>query len=41
VPIPPHVVLSDLGEQAVAYGAVRLAVLRIEEHLFGIATEAL
>lgn len=41
VPIPPHVVLSDLGEQAVAYGAVRLAVLKIEEHLFGIATEAL
>ena len=41
VPIPPHVVLSDLGEQAVAYGAVRLAVLKIEEHLFGIATETL
>ena len=40
VPIPPRIVLSDLGEEAVAYGAVRLAVLNVEEHLFGIATEA-
>ena len=40
VPIPPRIVLSDLGEEAVAYGAVRLAVLNVEEHLFGIATES-
>jgi predicted NBD/HSP70 family sugar kinase len=40
VPIPPRIVLSDLGEEAVAYGAVRLAVLNVEEHLFGITTEA-
>ena len=40
VPIPPRIVLSDLGDEAVAYGAIRLAVLNVEEHLFGIATEA-
>jgi predicted NBD/HSP70 family sugar kinase len=37
VPIPPHVVLSDLGEEAVALGAVRLAVQTVEEGLLGIA----
>ena len=31
VPIPPQVVLSDLGEEAVALGAVRLAVQTVEE----------
>jgi predicted NBD/HSP70 family sugar kinase len=40
VPLPPHVVLSDLGEEAVALGAVRLAVQTVEEQLFGIAAEA-
>ena len=40
VPIPPRVVLSDLGEEAVALGAVRLAVQTVEERLFGIAAEA-
>ena len=39
MPIPPRVVLSDLGEEAVALGAVRLAVQTVEERLFGIATE--
>ena len=41
MPIPPQVVLSDLGEQAVALGAVRLAVQTVEDRLFGIAAEAL
>lgn len=40
VPIPPPVVLSDLGEEAVALGAVRLAVQTVEDRLFGIAAEA-
>lgn len=40
VPIPPQVVLSDLGEAAVALGAVRLAVQTVEDRLFGIAAEA-
>ena len=40
MPIPPQVVLSDLGEQAVALGAVRLAVQTVEDRLFGIAAEA-
>jgi glucokinase len=40
VPLPPQVVLSDLGEEAVALGAVRLAVQTVEEQLFGIAAEA-
>ncbi len=40
VPIPPQVVLSDLGEEAVALGAVRLAVQTVEDRLFGIAAEA-
>jgi len=40
MPIAPRVVLSDLGEEAVALGAVRLAVQTVEDHLFGIAAEA-
>jgi predicted NBD/HSP70 family sugar kinase len=40
VPIPPQVVLSGLGEEAVALGAVRLAVQTVEDRLFGIAAEA-
>jgi predicted NBD/HSP70 family sugar kinase len=40
MPIPPQVVLSDLGEEAVALGAVRLAVQTVEDRLFGIAAEA-
>jgi predicted NBD/HSP70 family sugar kinase len=39
-PIPPRVVLSDLGEESVALGAVRLGVQMVEERLLGIATEA-
>jgi predicted NBD/HSP70 family sugar kinase len=40
VPIPPRVVLSQLGEQSVALGAVRLAVQEVEQRLFGFAEEA-
>jgi predicted NBD/HSP70 family sugar kinase len=40
VPIPPRVVLSDLGEESVALGAVRLAIQTVEERLFGIVAEA-
>ncbi|MFN2627933.1 MAG: ROK family protein [Gaiellaceae bacterium] len=40
VPIPPQVVLSALGEEAVARGAVRLVVQTVENRLFGIAAEA-
>ena len=40
VPIPPRILLSDLGEEAAAYGAVRLAVQNVEERLFGIVTDA-
>jgi predicted NBD/HSP70 family sugar kinase len=39
-PIPPRVVLSDLGEESVALGAVRLGVQMVEERLLGIAAEA-
>jgi predicted NBD/HSP70 family sugar kinase len=38
-PIPPRIVLSDLGEESVALGAVRLAIQTVEERLFGIAAE--
>jgi predicted NBD/HSP70 family sugar kinase len=37
VPVPPRVLLSTLGEDAVALGAVRLAVQAVEERLFDIA----
>jgi predicted NBD/HSP70 family sugar kinase len=41
VPLPPRVLLSTLGEDAVALGAVRLAVQSVEEQLFAFAaTEA-
>jgi predicted NBD/HSP70 family sugar kinase len=40
VPIPPHVVLSDLGEESVALGGVRLAIQAVDERLLGIAAEA-
>ncbi len=39
LPIPPRVVLSDLGEESVALGAVRLAVQTVEARLFGITAE--
>ncbi|HEV3403849.1 MAG TPA: ROK family protein, partial [Gaiellaceae bacterium] len=39
VPVVPRVVLSDLGEESVALGAVRLAIQTVEERLFGIAAE--
>jgi predicted NBD/HSP70 family sugar kinase len=37
VPVPPHVALSALGDQAVALGAARLALLTVEERLFDVA----
>jgi glucokinase len=37
VPVPPHVALSALGDQAVALGAARLALLSVEERLFDVA----
>ena len=41
VPVPPRVVLSTLGDEAVALGAARLALQAVEERLFDVAlTEA-
>jgi predicted NBD/HSP70 family sugar kinase/biotin operon repressor len=40
VPIPPRVVLSDLGEESVALGGVRLGVQLFEDRMLGIAAEA-
>ena len=41
VPVPPRVVLSTLGDEAVALGAVRLALQAVEGRLFDVAlTEA-
>jgi predicted NBD/HSP70 family sugar kinase len=41
MPVAPRVLLSALGEDAVALGAVRLAVQAVEERLFDVAaTEA-
>ena len=41
VPVPPRVVLSSLGDEAVALGAARLALQTVEERLFDVAlTEA-
>ena len=34
VPRPPRLVLSSLGEEAVALGAVRLATQSVDERLF-------
>jgi hypothetical protein len=41
VPVPPRVVLSELGDEGVALGALRLALKSVEERLFdSLATEA-
>ena len=41
VPVPPRIVLSTLGDEAVALGAARLALQAVEERLFDVAlTEA-
>jgi predicted NBD/HSP70 family sugar kinase len=40
VPRPPRLVLSSLGEEAVALGAVRLAIQSVEEKLFAFAEAA-
>lgn len=37
VPVAPRVVLSQLGDEAVALGAVRLALQRVEQTLFDFA----
>jgi predicted NBD/HSP70 family sugar kinase len=37
VPVPPKVVLSRLGDEAVALGGVRLALRRVEQTLFDFA----
>lgn len=37
VPLPPRLVLSSLGEESVALGAVRLALRRADERLFSFA----
>ena len=37
VPAPPRVVLSTLGDESVALGAVRLALQDVEERLFDVA----
>jgi hypothetical protein len=34
VPVAPHMVLSSLGDEAVALGAVRLALQTVEARLF-------
>jgi predicted NBD/HSP70 family sugar kinase len=34
VPLPPRVVLSELGDEAVALGAAKLALNAVEEQLF-------
>lgn len=40
VPLPPPLVLSKLGDEAVALGAVRLAIQAVDERLFAFTTEA-
>jgi predicted NBD/HSP70 family sugar kinase len=37
VPVPPQLVLSTLGDEAVALGAARLALQVVEERLFGLS----
>ena len=37
MPVPPRIVLSRLGDEAVALGGVRLALQEVEERLFGYA----
>lgn len=36
VPVPPRMEVSDLGDLAVTYGAVRLALDRVDETLYGV-----
>jgi predicted NBD/HSP70 family sugar kinase len=36
VPVPPRVTLSNLGDESVALGAVRLALQEVEERLFDL-----
>jgi predicted NBD/HSP70 family sugar kinase len=40
VPLPPRVVLSELGDEAVALGAAKLALDAVEEQLFELETVA-
>jgi predicted NBD/HSP70 family sugar kinase len=37
VPVPPRVILSRLGDEAVALGGVRLALQQVEQTLFDFA----
>jgi predicted NBD/HSP70 family sugar kinase len=37
VPVPPRVILSQLGDEAVALGGVRLALQEVEQRLFDFA----
>jgi hypothetical protein len=36
VPVPPQVVLSSLGDEAVALGAVRLALQEVEARMLDL-----
>jgi len=38
VPVPPQVVLSSLGDEAVALGAVRLALQEVEARMLALDT---
>jgi hypothetical protein len=38
VPAPPRIVLTALGDEAAALGAVRLALQSVEERLFDLAS---
>jgi predicted NBD/HSP70 family sugar kinase len=40
VPVPPRLVLSSLGDESVALGAVQLAIQSVEERLFSFAAAA-
>ena len=40
VPVPPRLVLSSLGDEAVALGAVRLAIQSVDERLFSFEEQA-
>ena len=37
VPVPPHIALSALGDEAVALGAARLALQAVDVRLFDLA----
>jgi predicted NBD/HSP70 family sugar kinase len=41
VPLPPRLVLSSLGDEAVALGAVRLATQTVDERLFAVEQAAI